>query len=312
MRHVIVGKGPIGTTLAYELRDRGEEVVVLSRTGGVGQLPGRPAPDVEAGAIDATDGDALAVAAAGADVLYECVNVPYPRWLAMYPPLHAAILTAAARSGAVLVTAANLYGYGQGSGVMREDTPLRSTDPKGALRARLWAQTKRRHDAGDLRAVEVRGSDYVGPGAGPNSHAGERLLAPLLAGKPVRPVGAADQPHSWTYLPDFARALAAAARTDVALGSAWLVPDAGPLTIRELANRLADAAGVARPKVAPFPVAMLRALGVVAPMLREIARESYQFTEPFVVDATRSAQVLGVAATPWDEVIAATVAAARG
>ena len=40
----------------------------------------------------------------------------------------------------------------------------------------------------------------------------------LLAGRTVRPIGSADQPHSWTYLPDFAAALAAAA----------LVPLPGP------------------------------------------------------------------------------------
>ena len=59
-RHVIVGKGPIGTTLAHHLADAGHEVLVVSRSG-AGGTPGRDAgrPGIRHVALEASDAAAL-------------------------------------------------------------------------------------------------------------------------------------------------------------------------------------------------------------------------------------------------------------
>jgi nucleoside-diphosphate-sugar epimerase len=312
-RHVIVGKGAIGATLAQHLADAGQEVLVVSRSGATGEL-GRDAEraGIRHVALDASDPAALGGAARGADVLYNCLNPAYDRWPTDWPPLANALLTAAEDTGAVLVTAGNLYGYGAGTQLMREDSPLATTETKGSVRVAMWREAERRHRAGRLRATEVRGSDYLGPRALGAAHAGSRMLQPLLAGKTLRPIGAADVPHTWTYLPDFARALASAGSTEAAWGAAWHVPSHDALTFRELATRFAAAAGVPAPRIRPLPLAAVRALGVVSPMLREIAAMGYQFVEPFVMESAQSRRVLGVAPTPWDTLVAETLAWWRG
>lgn len=307
--HVVLGKGPIGRTLATHLANTGAEVIVVSRSGAGG------APTI-AGvrhvAADVTDADRLTELTTGATTVTCCVNPPYHRWPTEWPPVVDALVTAAARTGAVVVMAGNLYAYGPTHQTMREDTPLDTTESKGVVRAQMWTRLAEAHARGEIRATEVRGSDYLGPGAGAGAHAGDRLLKPLLAGKAIRPIGAADQPHSWTYLPDFARALAVAGATEAAWGSAWHVPSPEPLTFRELADRFAAAAGLPAPRISPMPVGMLRALGVAVPMLRELARTSYQFTAPFIVDSTRSQELFGFAPTPWETVVEETLAAERG
>ena len=105
--HVIVGAGAVGTATATLLAERGERVRVLSRRGG-----GPQHPAIERIAADATDADRLSALASGAAALYNCANPPYHQWLTDWPPLATAQLTAAERSGAVLATASNLYGYG--------------------------------------------------------------------------------------------------------------------------------------------------------------------------------------------------------
>ena len=310
--HVVLGKGPIGRTLARRLATDGDDVLVLSRSGGDPDVGPGTAPTrgtVRGEALDATDAAALAAAARGATAIHNCANPPYHRWASDWPPLAESLLAAAERTGAVLVAAGNLYGYGAGTQVMTEDSPLRSTETKGRVRAGMWLEARRRHEAGVLRATEVRGSDYLGPGAEEHAHAGPRMLRPLLAGRTLRPVGSADEPHTWTYLPDFASALAAAARTPAAWGRAWHVPSPEPLTFRELARRFATAAGAPEPRVAAVPMAVLRAVGVLDPMLRELARTGYQFTEPFVMESAASQAVLGVAPTGWDAIVAETLAA---
>lgn len=310
-RHVVVGKGPVGRTLARHLAHGGHEVLVLSRSGGAPHAPDGAAGSIAGDAVDATDGAALAAAARGAEALHVCVNPPYHRWPADWPPMWAALLDAAGRTGAVLVAAGNLYGYGPVDRPMTETTPLRPTEPKGRVRAELWQEARRRHEAGELRATEVRAADYLGPDAEEHAHAGPRMLRPLLAGRPVRPIGSVDQPRSWTYLPDFAAALAAAAATPAAWGHAWHAPSPEPLTLRELAGRFAAAAGAPDPRFTPLPIPAVRALGVVSPMLRELGRVGHQFTRPFVMDSAASQVALGLDPTPWDDVVAQTLAAWR-
>ncbi|QGQ18744.1 NAD-dependent epimerase/dehydratase family protein [Cellulomonas sp. JZ18] len=314
-RHTVLGKGPVGRALAAHLADAGHEVHVLSRTGPRTGTPARTTTaaggSVEHHRVDGTDGEALTRHARGSVALYNCVNPAYHRWVTDWPPVADALLTAAERTGAVLVTAGNLYVYGAGNQHMHEDDPLATRETKGRVRARMWHDALARHEAGALRATEVRGSDYLGPGAEAHAHAGPRMLAPLLAGGTVRPIGAADQPHTWTYLPDFAAALAAAARTPDAWGRPWHAPSPEPLTFRALVTRFAQAAGVPVPRIAPVPLAAVRALGVVQPMMRELAAVGYQFTAPFVADDAASRRVLGLEPTGWDDVVATTLDAHR-
>lgn len=314
-RHTVLGKGPIGRTLAAHLADAGHEVHVLSRSGPRPGTPPRTATaaggSVEHHRVDGTDAGALTRHTQGSVALYNCVNPAYHRWVADWPPVADALLTAAERTGAVLVTAGNLYVYGAGNQHMHEDDPLATRETKGRVRAGMWRDALARHEAGALRTTEVRGSDYLGPGAEAHAHAGPRMLAPLLAGRTVRPIGSADQPHTWTYLPDFAAALAAAARTPEAWGRAWHVPSPEPLTFRALVTRFAQAAGVPVPRIAPVPLAAVRALGAVQPMMRELAAMGYQFTEPFVADDAASRRVLGLEPTGWDAVVTTTLAAYR-
>ncbi|MFS0706051.1 NAD-dependent epimerase/dehydratase family protein [Cellulomonas sp. 179-A 9B4 NHS] len=314
-RHTVLGKGPIGRTLAQHLADAGHEVHVLSRSGPGTRAAARTTTSaggsVEHHRVDGADADALARHARGSAALYNCVNPAYHRWVTDWPPVADALLTAAERTGAVLVTAANLYVYGAGNHHMHEDDPLATRETKGRVRVRMWQDALARHEAGAVRATEVRGSDYLGPGAEAHAHAGPRMLGPLLAGRTLRPIASADQPHTWAYLPDFAAALATAAVTPAAWGRAWHVPSAEPLTYRALAGRFAAAAGVPVPRVAPVPLPLVRALGVVQPMMRELHAVGYQFAEPFVADDAASRRTLGLAPTDWDTVVTTTLAAYR-
>ena len=147
--HVIVGAGPIGTATARHLADDGHQVRVITRGGG-----GPDHSAVERIAADATDTARLRTLAAGAAALYNCANPPYHRWPVEWPPLASALLVAAERSGAVLVTMSNLYGYGPVNVPMTEDLPLAPSSVKGGIRAQMWHDMLAAHRAGRIRAAE--------------------------------------------------------------------------------------------------------------------------------------------------------------
>src|SRR3546814_6983450 len=99
----------------------------------------------------------------------------------------------------------------------------------------MWEEALAARDAGRVRVTELRASDYFGPGCRIQSHLGERFVPRLLDGKRAQLVVGVDQPHSWTYVPDVARALATVAHDDRAWGRAWHVPTDEPVTARDVA-----------------------------------------------------------------------------
>jgi nucleoside-diphosphate-sugar epimerase len=296
-RHLIIGAGPVGRHVAEQLASRGSEVVVGTRSGTDTGIAG-----VRHLTLDASDAEALSAAAEGASVLYNCANPgDYTGWEKFWPPLAKSILTAAERSGAVLAITGNLYPYGPVNVPMVEGMPDAATDHKGVLRARMWADAKAAHDAGRLRAVEVRASDYVGRGVGENGHV-TRVIPAALAGKTVRVMDDAHLPHSWTDVHDEARALIAAGGNEEAWGRILHAPTNAPRTASEAINDVLAAVGKPAVKVKRYPLVMTRSMARVVPMLRELGEMSYQRTAPYVLDSSRSEALLGLAPSPWDEI----------
>ncbi|WP_231558385.1 NAD-dependent epimerase/dehydratase family protein [Modestobacter caceresii] len=227
-RHVVVGKGPVGSTTARLLAEQGHEVLVLSRSGG-------PSTDqVGHRAVDAGDVEALTGAIGRADVLYNAVNPPdHTRWTQDWPPIGAALLDAAERTGALLVTMGNLYGYGRPTGPMTASSPLAATDVKGRLRAQMWRDALAAHQAGRVRVTEARASDFVGPGVPSAQSHLMRQLATLRRGRRAWVIGDPDAVHSWTYVPDVAATLVALGTDERSAGRAWHVPTAPPRSQRQ-------------------------------------------------------------------------------
>jgi nucleoside-diphosphate-sugar epimerase len=299
-KHVVIGAGPIGTATARRLAERGEEVVVVTRSGS-----GLVHPAVTRTAADASSPGRMAELAAGAAAIYNCANPAYHRWPIDWPPVAHALLAAAERSGAVLATVSNLYGYGPVVGPMTEDLPLAATGAKGRTRAQMWREAVAAHDAGRVRATEVRASDYVGMGA--SSHLGDRVVPRLLAGRSVPVMKSADTLRTWTAVDDVARLLVTVAGDERAWGRPWHVPSNAPRTQRDAVGDLCRAAGVEPVRVTEHPVALLRLLGLVNPLIRELGEVSYQFESPFVLDSTAAQQTFGLSPTPWEDILAEAV-----
>lgn len=297
-KQLVIGAGPIGSQLAMRLSARGDEVIVVTRSGT--QVDGSTA--YRADAQSAAD---LTLAAENAATIFLCTNPRYWTWAQDWPPVFTATIAAAERTGARLVIMGNLYAYGVPHGSMRESDPLSGTEAKGIVRRDGWRQVMAAHDAGKVQAVEVRASDYFGAAAG-TAHLGANFVGNIRASKTAYVVGDPDLPHSWSYMPDIVSTLVAAADYDGQWGRAWHVPGAEPLTRTEVARRINAIAG-SRGKVRRTPQWALRTAGLVSPMMHEMYASSYQFTNPFVVDSAKTERLLHVHATPWDEALTATL-----
>lgn len=301
--HLVIGAGPVGSSVALILAEAGHRVRVVTRSGS-----GPEHPLVERVAADASDATRMRSLASGVAAVYNCANPAYTRWDTDWPPIATALLEAAADSGAVLATVSNLYGYGRVTAPMDADTPLAPSDHKGVVRVRMWSDALAAHQAGRVRVVEVRASDYADAGA--NSHLARNAPA-VLAGRTAWVMGAADQEHSWTTTHDTARLLVEAAADDSAHGQAWLVPSAPPRTQREALGDVARAASAPAPKIRVLGPRGIRAVGLVVPLMRELAGTAYQFTAPFVLDDSATRAHFGWGPQAWDETVQRIVGEAR-
>jgi nucleoside-diphosphate-sugar epimerase len=293
--HVVFGAGQVGTALAARLSEMGLRVRVVSRH--------RPAGlTADWHAVDVTDAEATADVAKGAAVIYQCLNAPYTQWPQLFPPLQRAVLGAAERTGALLVSLENVYGYGPTGGKpMTEDTPLAAETVKGRTRA---AMTRELLDSG-VRVAIGRASDFFGPGVR-SSTLGERVFANALAGKRVDFMGDPGLPHTYSYVPDVAAGLAVLGTDARAEGQVWHLPGPPTGTTRELLDIVAAQLGhPVGTRIVAKPV--LRALGLVSPFMRGLAEMHYQFEESFVLDTSKFEAAFGPAGTDVDTAVAETL-----
>lgn len=295
--YVIVGAGATGSATARLLADSGEQVRLITRRGS-----GPVHPRIDRVAADATDTARLVGLTTGAGVLFNCAMPPYDRWPAQFPPLAAALLAAAERTGADYVMLGNTYGYGPVDGPVTEALPMAPTSKKGRVRAQMWLDARAAHEAGRVRVTEVRANDYLGAGA--YSPFTLMVGAQVLAGSPAAYPGDLDAPHSWSYTGDVARTLVAAARHDEAWGRAWHVPSVSEVSVGELAARLAEAAGAPVPRLHRMTVRELQDIGRTDPVMAEFPEMLYLYDRPTILDASSTTKTLDITPTSLREVLA--------
>ncbi|SEU34724.1 NAD-dependent epimerase/dehydratase family protein [Nonomuraea wenchangensis] len=162
------------------------------------------------------------------------------------------------------------------------------------------------HRSGELRVALGRASDYYGPG-GLNTIAGTTVFAAALAGKPIRWVGALDQPHTLGYLPDIARGLVTLGRDTRADGQTWHLPAAPAVTGQEFLDLVIAALG--RPsRTAALGRPTQRLIGLFNPTVRALGETWYQRDRPFVSDTSKFTATFGpFTATPHATAVAATL-----
>jgi nucleoside-diphosphate-sugar epimerase len=300
--HLIFGAGQVGLTLAARLAETGLHVRTVSRHR-PSLLPG----GVEWKFGDATDQLSALEAAKDASVVYQCLNAPYTKWPELFPPLQRNVLAAAERADALLVTLENLYGYGPTGGrAMTEDFPLSATTSKGRTRATMTAELLAAFDAGRVRIAIGRASDFFGPGVTETS-LGTRVFANALAGKRADLIGNPSLPHTYSFAPDIATGLATLGTDERAVGQVWHLPGPETVSTRSLLDLVS--AEIGRPVgVRTVSKSVLRAMGLVSPLMRGLAEMSYEFDESFVLDTTKFEATFAVAVTPLETAVAETVA----
>lgn len=301
---VVLGAGPVGKSLTEALVERGQPVRVVTRSG-TADVPSV----VEVVAADISDQGAAEKACIDAAVVFGCVGLDYTGWPDRWPPMMRGMLAGAGAAGARFVFMDNCYMYGPVDVPMHEALPLTDYGSKPATRSRITRLWQEAHDQGRVEAAAVRASDFYGPGV-TMAALGERSVGRLAAGKSAQVVGDPDQPHSFTYVPDIARALISVADADDAMGEAWNVPNAPDRTMRDVLALFAAEFGTDL-KIQVMPAIMMTVLGWFDGNVKELREMLYQWDRPFHVDASKFTDRFWGDATSFEDGVKATAASFR-
>jgi nucleoside-diphosphate-sugar epimerase len=299
--HTVLGAGPVAKATVTALLARGLPVRVVHRSG---TFPKQPSLEVLA--ADITDVAQLTQAFTGSAVVYMCAMPAYHRWEQEFDAMMANVLQACATAGSAMVFADNLYMYQESPNApLRETTPLQPTTRKGAVRARIAQMVLQAHHDGTVKTAIARASDFFGPGVD-NAMLGNRFFPQLIAGKTVQWFGNPDMPHTFTFVPDFGKALVELGVDGMGWGETWHVPNSITCTAREAAT--ATARLTKQPvKLKGGGRLMLHAVGMFIPAAKEMIEMLPHFETPYMVDDSKWHSRMHTRATPWDVALAETV-----
>ncbi|MEN2740560.1 NAD-dependent epimerase/dehydratase family protein [Microbacterium sp. X-17] len=299
--HVVLGgNGVIGRETLRALRDRGLDPVSVTRTasaaGGI--------PSVLA---DLTVASEARTALSGAGTAYLVLGLPYTSraWEEQWPVIARTVADAAVENGTHLVFLDNVYAYGRVEGVMTERTPIAPASRKGRARAAVLAELDSARGRG-LVCTIGRSADFYGPGARTSAF-NRFVIDRVAAGREGVWLFDAGQPHSLTYTPDIGDALAVLGTDPRARGGVWHLPTGPALTGREY---VALAAGPDA-RCRTMSTFTMRVGALFTGEARETLEMAYQYTAPYVLDASAFTDAFGMTATPYADGIAASLAAAR-
>ncbi len=302
--HVVFGTGPLGRYTAETLLEKGFNVRLINRSGKM-EVPPKGAEIIKA---DATNFSETIALVQGAVSIYQCAQPAYHRWREEFPQLQDAILKLAIESKSKFVVAENLYMYGNTNGQpMVETTPHNPCSEKGKVRAEMTKTLFETNASGKVRAASVRGSDFFGPWEPIN---GEMIFKAALKRKTINMLGNLNQPHSFTYVKDFGKALAIAGTDDRALGKAWHVPSGEAFTQKQLLDTLSKQLGYEL-KARATGKFMLSIIGLFNSSVKEVVEMLYEFNTPFLIDGSAMETTFGLKPTPMEQRIYETLEWAR-
>ena len=296
MQTILGAGGDVARLLATELKQYTAQIRLVSRN------PEKVNEDDELLALDLLKKEDVFNAIKGSEVVYLTVGLKYDHtiWQAQWPVIIQHVIAGCLEHNCKLVFFDNVYMYDKNAiPNMTEDSPVNPPSKKGKVRAQNVALINEAiHDHG-LKAVIVRSADFYGP-LSKNGILNTLVLENVMKDKKANWQADVDRIHSFTYLPDAAKATALLGNTDSAYGQVWHLPtSAERLTGRQL---ITIATGVMEMKnsymiLSPY---MLKFLGIFNRTIKELVEMQYQNTQDYFFNSNKFCSTFSFTPTSYE------------
>lgn len=304
MQTILGANGTIGSVLAKELLNYTDRIKLVSRN------PRKVNPSDELFPADLSRPGVADEAISGSEVVYLVVGLDYKLnvWEDQWPKLMRSVIDACIKHNSRLVFFDNVYMYARGEiGHMSESSEINPSSKKGMVRKQISQMLMDEVRSGRLMAQIARSADFYGPG-NEKSFLTELVVKNLKKGKRANWFMDADKKHSFTFTPDAARATAILGNTADAYNQIWHLPtDKNTLTGRELACLFAKALNVPC-RISVMPIWLIRLLGILIPVLKEMPEMMYQYDRDYIFDSSKFDKRFNFRTTTYEEGVKLTLA----
>lgn len=302
--------GAAGRSIAAALSAAGRQYRVIGRGRAALQASFGGDPNAEIVTWNPEDPASIAAAAVGLQTAIYLVGVPYDQF-ATHPPLMQKTLAGLTAAGVQrLILIGTVYPYGRPqSRPVTESHPRAPHTFKGKMRLAQEDLVLDAHGHSGLETLVVRLPDFYGPGVKRSFLHG--VFDGAARGRRAQMVGPIDVPHEFIFMPDVGPVVETLTRTPQAFGRVLHLAGTGTITQREVAER-AFALANRTPRLTVAGKPMLRMIGLVNPVMRELVEMHYLLTDPVVLDDTALQTLIGpLRKTSYEEGIVRSFEAAR-
>ena len=281
MQTILGAGGSIGVELAKILPAYTDAIRLVSRT------PQKINAGDELFPANITNAAEVVKAVKGSEVVYLTVGFPYRLkiWQERWPATMRNVIDSCKKHNARLVFFDNVYMYDRDYlQHMTEETPVRPTSKKGAIRQQIADMLMNEVKHGNLTALIARAADFTN---GRSSVLHQLVTDNLLKGKKANWLVNANKVHNFTFVSDAAKGTAILGNTPDAFNQVWHLPtDATKLTGRQWIELLAAELNT-KPRYSILSKAMLGLLGIFMPVLKEIKEMAYQYDRDYFFDSSK-------------------------
>ncbi|HRI48123.1 MAG TPA: NAD-dependent epimerase/dehydratase family protein, partial [Ignavibacteriaceae bacterium] len=235
--HLIVGfTGGIGRATAKALSDRGEEVIAIARDSSKAAKYAEGLNiTVEIG--NAADVNFLLNVTKGADVLYYCINIPYPQWHSEAKKLLSVAIEVALKNNLKLVFPGNVYVYGKPQfNPVTEAHPHFPNSVKGRIRDEMEKMLYHHSIQDGLNYVILRFPDFYGPYVINGMY--EKLFINALKGKKLSWYGNKNTLTEFIFIEDAGNAMATVGLSDYHGSKIFNYPAHSPISAKDFLQRV--------------------------------------------------------------------------
>lgn len=304
--NLVIGYGNTGRLIASELQQAGETVIIGRHS------TAEQTADFESVTIDLLNSDNTTAAIAGKNRVFVTTGLPYKLsvWQTQWPVIIDNIIAACKENSADLIFIDNIYLYGPSplQDPITEEHPRNPVSKKGEVRLAVVQKLESAMQGG-VNVLIVRCADFYGPNV--ISSGVTMAIDAAVAGKRAYFMGDPNTRHSYSYVPDIAKAVTLLALASDTYNQTWHVPTAPAITGNDLMALVEQDLGH-KVKWSYMKHSNMGLIGLFVPIVRELKEMIYQFENDYVFDSIKFMKKYpDFAMTSYAEGIKATVQASK-
>ncbi|MGN6532352.1 MAG: NAD-dependent epimerase/dehydratase family protein [Ginsengibacter sp.] len=297
MQTILGAGGAIANELAKELKPYTDKIRLVSRN------PKKVNADDEIFPANLLDKKLINEAVAGSDVVYLTAGLEYniKVWRRDWPVIMQNVIDACMVHNAKLVFFDNIYMYApEEIPHMTEESRIAPETKKGKVRENLLTMIFDAIENKHLTAMVTRSADFYGKNV-KTGFLNIGVIDNFKKNKKAFWQSDAGKIHSFTYVPDAAKAVALLGNTPDAYNQVWHLPTSSERWIgKDFIDYIAKQMNV-KPRFYILSKFMISLFGIFSPTIKELKEMQYQNDRNYFFDSSKFEKKFLLQPTPYEK-----------